>query len=162
MSLLFWRETVCLKRMLAPKRSCVSSLFFCSAAAFSRLNAVPGVPSSAKHLFQKCVSRQPCYSLQLTSQGHFWAPRTIVPSVCRKCQQNKAGCARKGFAVAVASRRNFAVSSRLRQKAKDDLSKQTLRTESKTAVVPKTSDVKKLLSLSRPEKWKILGWQWLY
>lgn len=154
MSLLFWREAVYLKRMLvvAPTRS--GGLFFRSAATFSKLRANSSVSSSAKQLFQKLLMRQPCYSLQHTPQGHAWAYRTTVQWACRKCQQNNA---RLGLSVAFASRRNFAVSPRLRQKVKDDVAKQTLKTESKAATVPKTSEVKRLLSQSRPEKWRILG-----
>lgn len=157
MSALFWRETACLKIVRAPTRSYAAAFF--RSATFGSLSSVAGVPlSSAKHLFQACVSRRPLDLLQQTSKGHFWAPRTIANTVCRKCQHNKAGCSKRGrFSVWFASCRNFAVSSHLRQKAKDDIAKQALKTESKAAAVPKTSEVRRLLGISRPEKWRILG-----
>lgn len=154
MSLLFWRQTVCTRKTLAvaSKRS-YSGLMFGSATAFSRLIADTGASSSAKHLFQKWVMRQPCSSLQHSPKCHSWAPRNSVQWACRKCQQNST---RQGL-TAFVCRRNFAVSSRLKQKAKDEVAKNPLKTKSKTVTIPKTSEVKRLLSQSRPEKWRILG-----
>ncbi|XP_076464201.1 ATP-binding cassette sub-family B member 10, mitochondrial-like [Babylonia areolata] len=134
--------------MLMPNQSCFRLFRNVSAVAHRHTLA-----SSANHLCQKYISTRLCLFRKFTSQGPVWASRTLVRSICRNCLQSNEACLRKrpekGW-------RSFAVSSPFRKAAPNNV-KPVARSGTKATTIPKTSEVKRLLTQARPEKWRILG-----
>ena len=150
MNCLLWKESACLSRMLAS-----GGRPFFRPSSMSMVTGTTGCMSSATHLLSRFSFSRPYCSLRTQSRCRLSSWKPSAQTVCRKCLQGQNG--RSTQVLGWRPVRRFAESSRLRNDPPTNAANNAGKTETKGATIPKSSEIKKLLSQARPERWRILG-----